>query len=53
MKRIFTNDWRVILAALNMVAAGPWDEASYGPRPDFERVIDKVAERLGGGKELP
>ena len=46
MKRITQKDWEVIEAALNMVAAGEWDDNSYGDRPDFETVIEKVQQRI-------
>lgn len=47
MKRITKREWDVILTALNMIAAGDWDENSYGERPDFESIAEKVAERVG------
>ena len=46
MTRITRKEWRVIRQALDMVAAGPWDDSCFGERPDFEAILDKVADRL-------
>jgi hypothetical protein len=44
--RLTKRDWDRILDALNRVAADSWDEACYGPRPDWEALIARVQQRL-------
>jgi hypothetical protein len=46
MDRLTKRDWDRILDALNRVAADSWDEACYGPRPDWEALIARVQQRL-------
>jgi hypothetical protein len=48
-KLLSKKDWDAILTALNMVAAGEWDDNSYGERPDFEAVIAKIKRRASHG----
>lgn len=46
MTRFTQNDWSALLTAVNMIAAGEWDEASYGERPDWEALINKIQLRI-------
>lgn len=46
MTRFTQSEWSTLLTAVNMIAAGEWDEASYGERPDWEALIDKIQLRI-------
>jgi len=53
VQRLTRADWEAIWTAVDMSAAGPWDTSSYGPRPDFEIVLNKIAQRLAARKPRP
>jgi len=53
VQRLTRADWETIWTAVDMSAAGPWDTSSYGPRPDFEIVLNKIAQRLAARKPRP
>jgi len=40
--RLTDRDLRTINTALAMIAAGEWDDGSYGRRPDFEATQERV-----------
>jgi hypothetical protein len=46
-KLLTKKDWVIIMTALRMAAADEWDEGSYGERPDFEAVMDKIERKVG------
>lgn len=42
-----TKDIKAIGMALDMIAAGPWDDGSYGKRPDWESIGDRLHDLRG------
>jgi len=53
MTRITKPEWSAIFQAVDMIACGEWDDGSYGERPDFETILDKIAERLPKRRQRP
>jgi hypothetical protein len=44
--RFTQTELKMLIAAVNMVAAGDWDEGSYGERPDFEALAEKIVSGI-------
>lgn len=44
--RFTKADYRNMVTALAMVGADAWDDQSYGPRPNWEKLMAKVMARL-------
>lgn len=44
--RFTKADYRNLVTAITMVGADAWDDHSYGPRPNWEKLQAKVMARL-------